>query len=217
MCEIMVKHIQDVCVDLRCFKLRERGWPKSKGILREKVISEGVITASMQDAVRIGLALGSGMPEAATSIVISQIQNPSQQQVSDNISRVADLGSNKVISQPIRKPQWLQFCLTEFEDNPGEARLIFWSGTDEDTWSMSDPNVDKMILTAKRNALIAMSWAIRNPNDCVQLFQPNEESTSMLAIEAQHDYEGWLVMGNTMVTLYESVVGLRKFEDLREI
>ena len=70
-------------------RIRERGWPKSKGLLRKKVVSEGAIVESMQDAVRIALILGSGIPDVAKSIVIQNIANvdlatsPSQQDVYD--------------------------------------------------------------------------------------------------------------------------------------
>ena len=202
-------------------RIRERGWPKSKGLLRKKVVSEGAIVASMQDAVRIALILGSGIPDVAKSIVIQNIANvdlatsPSQQDVYDTIIFAADLGNQKLVSEPIRDPRWLQFCLIEVTNPQGDVGLIGWGASDEETYNFDDPTVGKMLGMANRNAHIAMAWAIENPDDCVQLFHSDRAELQTYG-GAQGTYDGWMTMAKMMVTLYESAVGIQRLEDLRE-
>jgi len=215
-------------------RIKERGWPKSKGFFRKKILfSEAAILESMQDAVRIALVLGSGMPHVATSIVIHNVTSvakpnglsspPSQQDIYDAIAHRAARGNQKLVKEPISDPRWLQFCLTEAWDKQGNVRILGLLAGERDLLDLNNPEdedqMEGLIGMAYQNAQIALAWAIENPDDCVQLFhwstQPSVGDPEIF-LDATFIYNGWMDMAKRLVPLYESTGELQKLENLRE-
>lgn len=202
--------------------IRERGWPKSKGLLKKtQVISERAIIESMQDAVRIGLVLGSGIPETARSIAIRYVpssllkQSPTQQTVNNWIGKASARGEDKIRKAQGKNPMWLQFCAIDTEDRDGNQRYMYITSTDQ-THDANDPILADMFETAKAVAVIAMSWALEHPNECIQLFHVDDLETKENpdVLGARSVYDGWLVMAKGLASRYESVVEFQKFKDL---
>ena len=53
-------------------RIKERGWPKTQGLLRRrKVITEEVVIAATQDAIRIAITIGGSLPDVAKAIAIT--------------------------------------------------------------------------------------------------------------------------------------------------
>jgi len=199
-------------------RLRENGWPKSKGLLkRTQVISSRAIDGAMQDAVRAGLVLGSGIPEAARSIAITYVESPTQETVSNWIREGSARGEDKLRKARRRNPMWLQFCTLDTTDRDGNQKYTYAS-PDDVTFDIYDHKdyYTSMLLTVKAVAVIAMLWAIEHPDECVQLFHIDGLSTEeyQTGLAARGIYDAWLVMAKDMVFRYESVVGLQEFKDL---
>lgn len=199
-------------------RIRERGWPKSKGLLsRRRVISEVAIVESMRDAVRTALTIGSSIPQAAQSLAILYGPYPTQRAVNAAIDAFVEVGEFKMRWNPPIDPKWLQFCRVGF-DRPGQATLIDWSPTAHE-FNFDDPVVGEMLAEARTNAMIAMAWGLRHPDDCVQLFHvesaENEQYSTVFlsrrmesAFDAQDIYDGWLHWAQDLVSRYETAIEL---------
>lgn len=56
-------------------RLKEKGWPKTRGLLRRKrVITEEAFVSATQDAVRIAITIGGSLPEVARAIAITYVE-----------------------------------------------------------------------------------------------------------------------------------------------
>ncbi len=95
-------------------RIRERGWPKSEGLLRRrKVIVEAAIVAAMQDAVRVAITIGGSLPDMARAIAITCMeprQTVRRKDVDEWIDKASDMGDEKMKALPETYPKWLRLC-----------------------------------------------------------------------------------------------------------
>ena len=85
-------------------RLQEGGWPKKEGVFKKRhYYTEDSIIRSMQDVVRIALALGAGLPDDAKGIAITYnaiTPHTTKTDITNWIALGSDRGSKKWEGRP---------------------------------------------------------------------------------------------------------------------
>ena len=203
-------------------RIRERGWPKSEGLLRRrKVIVEGAVVAAMQDAVRVAITIGASLPDMARAIAITYIeprQAVTQKDVDDWIDKASDLGDDKIRALSGVHPKWLRLCSITASTGD-EVKHSLWS-MDGDKYDWDDPAKTQSLAQAVALAGIAMAWSLRHPGEAQDLFHDPDaiqtEPEELRELVGAHSiYSGWLPMAEALVSGYSSSVGFQRYEDLQ--
>ena len=203
-------------------RLKERGWPKARGLLRRrKSITEEAVIAATQDAIRIAITIGGSLPDVARTIAITCMDTSdeplTQKAVEKWMDKAATMGDEKMTNLSDIYPEWLRFCSITAGSSNG-VQYFLWRGTHEE-YDMEDPILNKMYLQSTALAGIAMCWAYRHPNKAENLFKNHAAAE---AIEPERRelvsgpaiYSGWLHMAEMLVSRYSEEEGLPKYEDL---
>ena len=202
-------------------RLRERGWPKSEGLLRRrKVIVEGAIVAAMQDAVRVAITIGGSQPDIARAIAITCMEpgrTVTRKDVDEWIDKASDMGDAKISALSGTYPKWLRLCSITTSTGD-EIQHFLWS-MDGPKYDWDDPIVTKSLSQATRLALIAMTWSLRHPSIAQDLFHDPHlvESTEpelQKLVSAHSIYSGWLRMTEELVSRYSRSVGFSPYDEL---
>ena len=202
-------------------RLKERGWPKARGLLRRrKVITEEAVIAAAQDAIRIAITIGGSLPEVARAIAITCVElfdEPvTRKAVEKWIDKAATMGDEKMTALSDIYPKWLRFCSITVSSN-GDVKHYPWVGGHE--YDMEDPIINEMYVQSTALAGIAMCWAHRHANEAENIFK-NPAAMEVIDGELQElvsgpaIYSGWLHMAEMLVSRYSEEVGFPKYEDL---
>jgi hypothetical protein len=215
-------------------RVKERGWPRTEGVLRRRqFITDDVVIAAMQDAVRVAITIGGSLPDAAKSIAITcmkEDQALTRETVNHWIDSTSEMGDAKIRALSEISPQWLRLCsITAFKGNTTQCFLWVPGG---DKYEIDTPKAMEMFNTAVALAEIAMCWSIRHPDKAQDLFYDpdgmeameqevrelsgtrlNEEDLQEM-VGAGSIHSGWLHIAETLVSKYSESVDFRKYEDL---
>ena len=202
-------------------RIRERGWPKSEGLLRRrKVIVEGAVVAAMQDAVRVAITIGGSLPDMARAIAITCMEprrTITRKDVDEWIDKASDMGDEKIRALSGTYPKWLRLCSIT-ASRGDEIQHFLWS-MDGPKYDWDDPIVTESLSEATALAGIAMAWSLRHPSKAQDLFHdphPVESTEPELQelVSARSIYSGWLHMAGELVSRYSRSVGFPRYEDL---
>ena len=210
-------------------RLKERGWPKTRGLLRRrKVITEEAVIAATNDAIRIAVTIGGSLPEVARSIVITCMDSSDEPFTREAVEKWIDdsslRGDEKMTGQSGDNPEWLKFRSLTTESSEGDREVFTWAGVYEE-YDWGDPLVSKMLKTSTALAVIAMCWTLRHPDRAENLFEksdsiglegivPELRESYLEVVSVPEIYLSWLHMAETLVSKYSEGVGLPKYEDL---
>jgi hypothetical protein len=203
-------------------RLKERGWPKTRGLLRRrKVITEEAVIAATEDAIRIAITIGGSLPEIARAIAITCMDSSDEPFTREAVEKWIDDGSmrgdEKMIGPPGNNPEWLKFRSITAGSSEGEFQVFTWTGDNKDyTWE--DTDVIEMLKISTALAVIAMCWTLRHPDKAESLFT-NPGAEAMYPelkeyITGSEAYSSWLLMAKELVSRYSGEVGFPKYEDL---
>ena len=204
-------------------RLKERGWPKARGLLRRrKVITEEVVIAATQDAIRIAITIGGSLPEVARAIAITCLDTSDEpvtrKAVDKWIDKAATMGDEKMTALSDVYPEWLRFCSITAVTSNGDVQHHPWVGVHEE-YDMEGPIINKMYVQSTALAGIAMCWAYKHANEAKNLFN-NPDTTEAIEPELQElvsgpaIYSAWLHMAKMLVSRYSEEEGLPRYEDL---
>jgi len=201
-------------------RIKERGWPKTEGFLRRRhVITEDVVVAAAQDAIRVAITIGASLPVAARAIAITCMaegQNITRRGVDQWIDSASAMGEAK-LSALSNYPQWLRFCsISASKSKEDTMRHFVWSPIG-DKYEMGTVEALGIIEQAVALAVIAMSWALRHPEKSEDLFyDPDavESSVPQELLTGHSIYSGWLTMAEMLVSRYSDSVGFQSYDDL---
>ena len=202
-------------------RIRERGWPKSEGLLRRrKVIVEAAIVAAMQDAVRVAITIGGSLPDMARAIAVTameQRQTITRKRVDEWIDKASDMGDQKIKALSETYPKWLRLCSMTVSKGD-EIHHGVWA-MDDSKYDWDGPTVTKLLGEATVLAAIAMAWSLRHPTQAEDLFHDPHALESMEpelqeVVSARSAYSGWLLMAEDLVSRYSGSVGFPRYEDL---
>ena len=204
-------------------RIKERGWPKTRGLLRRrKVITEEVVIAATQDAIRIAITIGGSLPDVAKAIAITCMDTSgeplTQKAVEKWMNRSATMGDVKMTNLSNIYPEWLRFCSITATSCDGSVQHFLWRGT-HDEYDMEDPYVNEIYVQSTALAVIAMCWSLRHPNRTKNLFKNaaaiEETEPKLRELVSSHAiYSSWLNMAEMLVSRYSEEEGLPKYEDL---
>ena len=201
-------------------RIKERGWPRTEGVLRRrKVITDDVVIAAMQDAVRVAITIGGSLPDIARAIAITCMKEgqATREDVDHWLDSGSDRGNEKINALSEIHPQWLRLCSITWIKGDTIQHLLWSPGGDK--YDMDTPEATEMIQQAVSLAGIAMCWALRHPDKAQDLFYDPDavESTEpelQELVSAQAIYSGWLRMAEMLVSKYSEAVGFQRYEDL---
>lgn len=204
-------------------RLKERGWPKTRGLLRRrKSITNEAIFAATQDAIRIAITIGGSLSEVARAIAITCLDTSDEpikkRTVEKWIDKAATKGDEKMTALSDIYPEWLRFCSVAVVSSNGDVQHSLMAG-DNEKYDIEPADFNKMYLSITTLAVIAMCWAHRHPNKAENLFK-NPASMEVIDGELQElvsgpeIYAGWLHMAEMLVSRYSEGVGFPKYEDL---
>ena len=201
-------------------RLKETGWPKSKGLFRKRsVVTDGAIVAAAQDAIRVAITIGASHPDIAKSIAIEYLDETGQaskQKVDQWISDANLRGENKMSTLADVEPGWLRFC--SIDASKGDmTRHFLWNGGDDEYVMGGDAS--DLILQSLAVAGIAMSWSMHHPSDAVKIFDlsmaPHFDRAEYSDFPSDEDaYAGWLHMGEELISRYKGAGGFINYQDL---
>ena len=169
----------------------------------------------MQDAVRIGLALGCGLPSSALDVAVTYEPSPTpgKAEVDGWIERVCDSGARKVAALDDVRPQWLKLCSFDLVDQTGNAVVRLWQAT-EDRFEEDTSEFNQTLWHAEMMAVTAMCWALRNPDAARDALGDHSgrygDSPELAALSP---LAAWLEMAKVSLSIYASAIGLPSYED----
>jgi hypothetical protein len=192
-------------------RIKERGWPKSRGVLRRrKFITEEPVVAAMQDAVRVACTIGGSLPDTARAIAGTYVDPPiTQGKVNEWIERASALGSDKMESLSDTYPGWLRLCSITSSSPAGNIQHRVWQ-MDDSEYDPKDTFVIEMYKQATAMAGVAMAWTLRHPSDAKELFQSEVQEL----LSAEETYSVWLHMAEGLVSRYSRSIGFQSYDDL---
>jgi hypothetical protein len=192
-------------------RLRENGWPKTSGWINKKsLLAEEAIVEATQDALRIAITIGANHPDVAKSIAsefLGESGQVTQLEVDQWISEANQQGENKMSELAWAEPAWLRFCSFEATKD-GEKRQFPWIGSKdeyEDGGRDATDRLNQSIVIAG----IAMSWALRHPEDAVSVFDMSKSPSvkspeNLISTFDEIAFSGWLHMAEELITRYRA-------------
>ncbi len=204
-------------------RIKENGWPKTRGLLRrKKVITEEAIITATQDAIRIAITIGGSLPDIAKAIAITCMDATDAPLSRETVEKWIDdsslRGDDKIVALSESYPEWLRFCSITAASSNGDFEYFEWRGIHE-VDDAGSPILTIMYSQGTALALIAMCWTLRHPGRAEFLFE-NPASTEVIPTDLQYlvggpqIYSGWLHMAEILVTRYSKEIGFPKYENL---
>lgn len=172
-------------------RLKERGWPKRKGLRRKAVVDQAEIAQIAEEAIRIALMMGSQVPDF-TERLIHQTFDNDQEAADAWINDVAKQGDNKIEALPDIWPIWERFVSLTVSGPPGRTsdfEIYAWSTeVGEEFYEWESDLTYSAIDSALALTLIALAWSYRNPTRVMGLFQhqPRKGRAEEIADPAAH-------------------------------
>ena len=202
-------------------RLKERGWPKTRGLLRRrKSITDEAIYYATQDAIRIAITIGGSLPEVARAIAITCLdafdEPVTREAVERWIDKAATKGDERITNLSDISPEWLRFCSVTVVSTNGDIQHSLMAGDNEE-YDIERADFNKMYLSTTTLAVIAMCWAYRHPNRTEKFIKDPadiEAAEPELRELVSGRYSGWLNMAEMLVSRYSEGVGFPKYDDL---
>jgi hypothetical protein len=131
-------------------RLKERGWPKARGLLRRrKVITNEAICYATQDAIRIAITIGRSLPEVTRAIAITCLDTSDEpltrKAVESWIDKGSAMGDEKMTNLSDIFPEWLRFCSITAVSSNGDVQHSLMAGDNEE-YDMERADFNKMYL-----------------------------------------------------------------------
>ena len=183
-------------------RLLETGWPKTEGILRRRrYFTEEAITLAMQDVIRIGLALGAGLPEAAKEIAARYTDTSTD--LEEWVNSMSEHGSKKWHGLNDVSPLWLRFCSLNVSDKNGDEAVLLWTGT-HDKYYTEDEETMEIFRRVESLAVIAMSWGLVNPDTAISALDdyPGREGLEASLPGMNGASDTWIEMAQNSFTIF---------------
>lgn len=172
-------------------RLRERGWPKRKGLRRTLVVDQAEIAQIAEEAIRIALMMGSQIPDFTERLIHQTFDN--DQEAADTwVNDVSWQGDNKIEALPDVWPMWKRFVSLTVSGPLGQEsnfEIYSWSTrTGKEFYEWESDLTYSTIDSALALTLIALAWSYQNPEEVMELFhhKPRKSREKELADSAWH-------------------------------